>query len=432
MKLTPALFTRTSRVGCCRSNAAANARTLALEARSSGAGPTRTRGESGSRASSARISRATVSPRRVSRTPRTTSAPRAASADAAARPSPDVAPVTSATLPRRTSGSSASTRRRPRARASGAADAPSRAWRRGGGVIDVRRARRAPTGICISLNDASLTSHGGGAGGAGGSGRSARPAAPARAPTSRARGARSARASVSRRASRIVGAAASDDATRSLAAELATLVRSDSPSDARVLELIAALEDARAPADLRAFDGAFEVAWSEGTMAWRALVAEAVQAIAGRCRAGQRFALASSSSDAAASSSEPNANAALNFAELFGGAVTITASGVFRPDPSIADAADPNAVASGARCPLPFDVRIAKMARAPLRRRACGFAHPRPGRVRGALRRRARARVPLERGDRRAGPERLGPAERRGRSGAQREERGDLLNSRRS
>ena len=188
----------------------------------------------------------------------------------------------------------------------------------------------------------------------------ARPAAPARAPTSRARGARSARASVSRRASRIVGAAASDDATRSLAAELATLVRSDSPSDARVLELIAALEDARAPADLRAFDGAFEVAWSEGTMAWRALVAEAVQAIAGRCRAGQRFALASSSSDAAASSSEPNANAALNFAELFGGAVTITASGVFRPDPSIADAADPNAVASGARCPLPFDVRIAR------------------------------------------------------------------------
>ncbi len=49
--------------------------------------------------------------------------------------------------------------------------------------------------------------------------------------------------------------------------------------------------------------GAWEVVWSEGTMAWRALVARAVQRVAGNCRAGQCF--------------DESSGMALNFAELF-------------------------------------------------------------------------------------------------------------------
>jgi hypothetical protein len=139
---------------------------------------------------------------------------------------------------------------------------------------------------------------------------------------------------------------------RYLASQLASLARSD-PSSASIPEAIAALERARAPVDLAAFDGAWEVAWSEGTMAWRALVASAVQAIAGRCRAGQAFTLPSSDSS---SSSAPGE--ALNFAELFDGAVVITARGVFRPKPPFADATRCDAIRADARYPIAFDVQI--------------------------------------------------------------------------
>ena len=83
-------------------------------------------------------------------------------------------------------------------------------------------------------------------------------------------------------------------------------------------------------------------------MAWRALVATAVQAVAGRCRAGQCFNLAASP-----------APEALNFAELFAGAATITAWGVFRPKPAFADPANPDAIARNARYPVGFEVQIA-------------------------------------------------------------------------
>ena len=122
----------------------------------------------------------------------------------------------------------------------------------------------------------------------------------------------------------------------SLAAELASLVArgSDTRDDARVRAIVDELERARAPADPRALTGAYEVAWSEGTMAWRALVARGVSAIAGRSRAGQWFI--------------PGApGRALNFAELFDGRVTITAEGTFRPKPT-----------EDARHPIGFDVQI--------------------------------------------------------------------------
>mmetsp|Transcript_32639 Transcript_32639/g.82254 ORF Transcript_32639/g.82254 Transcript_32639/m.82254 type:complete len:143 (+) Transcript_32639:303-731(+) len=82
-------------------------------------------------------------------------------------------------------------------------------------------------------------------------------------------------------------------------------------------------------------------------MAWRALVATAVQAVAGRSRAGQCFALAASPPEA------------LNFAELFAGAATITAWGAFRPRVSCADGDDPERLAPGASFPLAFSVQIA-------------------------------------------------------------------------
>ena len=133
-----------------------------------------------------------------------------------------------------------------------------------------------------------------------------------------------------------------------LAAELVAQVTSSSgPNDERVVQLIAQLEEANCAADEAAFVGAWEVVWSEGTMAWRALVAKAVQAVAGRSRAGQCFTLAASPPEA------------LNFAELFAGAVTITAWGVFRPKLHCADDDDPEKLAPGAAYPLGFDVQIA-------------------------------------------------------------------------
>lgn len=89
------------------------------------------------------------------------------------------------------------------------------------------------------------------------------------------------------------------------------------------------------------------MAWSEGTMAWRALVAKAVQAVAGRSRAGQCFDLAASPPEA------------LNFAQLFANAVTVTAWGVCRPKSTCADADDPEKLAARAAYPLAFDVQIA-------------------------------------------------------------------------
>ena len=86
-------------------------------------------------------------------------------------------------------------------------------------------------------------------------------------------------------------------------------------------------------------------------MAWRALVARAVQAVAGKSRAGQWFTLGDASSTSAPE--------ALNFAELFAGLVIITAWGVFRPKPTCADAEDPDKLAQGASYPLGFDVQIA-------------------------------------------------------------------------
>lgn len=132
-----------------------------------------------------------------------------------------------------------------------------------------------------------------------------------------------------------------------LASELVSEVAARPSNDARVLELIDVLAAARAPANLAAFDGAFEVVWSEGTMAWRALVASAIQRVAGKCRAGQKFSFGSEE------------NTALNFAELFGGMVTITARGVFRPVDAVADAENPNALGQDAKHPLGFEVQIA-------------------------------------------------------------------------
>ena len=110
--------------------------------------------------------------------------------------------------------------------------------------------------------------------------------------------------------------------TAELAAELAALVRpSDGgdnvPSSERIAVLIQQLEIAGAPVDVMAFEGAWEVVWSEGTMAWRALVATAVQAVAGRSRAGQSFHFDASPPEA------------LNFAELFGGATAHVAHAAF-------------------------------------------------------------------------------------------------------
>lgn len=141
-----------------------------------------------------------------------------------------------------------------------------------------------------------------------------------------------------------VSAASSD--VDVLASELVSAVAARPANDARVLELIDALAAARAPVNPAAFDGAFEVVWSEGTMAWRALVAGAIQRVAGKCRAGQQFRFG-------------GVNAALNFAELFGGAVTITAEGVFRPVAEVADTENPNALSQDARHPLGFEVQIA-------------------------------------------------------------------------
>ncbi|XRA99467.1 hypothetical protein NFJ02_07g131670 [Pycnococcus provasolii] len=66
--------------------------------------------------------------------------------------------------------------------------------------------------------------------------------------------------------------------------------------------------------DSRAFTSLpWQVVWSEGTMAWRPIVAKAVQAVAGESRAGQAIDVASGD--------------VLNWAELFGARVTITAKG---------------------------------------------------------------------------------------------------------
>jgi len=152
-----------------------------------------------------------------------------------------------------------------------------------------------------------------------------------------------------------VSAASADVDVALLASELRKSVVAKNVDDARVSELIDALAAARAPANAAAFDGAFEVVWSEGTMAWRALIATAVQKIAGRCRAGQKFDFADT--DDKGPSGLPNT--ALNFAELFGGAVTITANGVFRPVNAVADTHNPDALAKDARYPLGFEVLIA-------------------------------------------------------------------------
>ena len=152
-----------------------------------------------------------------------------------------------------------------------------------------------------------------------------------------------------RRPSRSARVSAASSDVDVLASELVSEVAVSPANDARVLELIDALAAARAPVNPAAFDGAFEVVWSEGTMAWRALVARAIQRVAGKCRAGQKFAFGFGSGD----------NAALNFAELFAGAVTITAEGVFRPVENVADAENPNVLSRDARHPLGFEVQIA-------------------------------------------------------------------------
>ena len=277
-----------------------------------------------------------------------------------------------------------------------------------------RRSARAPPATYVSLgNDASLTSHGGGAGGAGGR---PLPRVRRRRCADLARRARSARASLASRLAnrRRRGIRRRDTFARRRARDARAF---GLPSDARVLELIAALEDA---ADL---------ARSTAHSRWRGRRARWRGGPRGRGCAGDRgamsrrpgFALASSSSGAASSSSRMRTRRST--AELFGGAVDHRVRGL-PPRPLDRGRGRPERRRERRAMPPPLRRPDRPRRRAPLRRRACGFAHPRPGRVRGALRRRARARVPLERGDRRAGPERLGPAERRGRSGAQREERG--------
>jgi len=136
---------------------------------------------------------------------------------------------------------------------------------------------------------------------------------------------------------------------QSLSSELCASVSSPTVDDTRVLQLISQLASANAPVTQAAFDGAFEVVWSEGTMAWRALVATFVQRVAGKCRAGQKFNF---------SSIEGTPNEALNFAELFGDLLTITANGVFRPVESIQDKDNENKIAKGSEHPLGFDVQI--------------------------------------------------------------------------
>jgi len=148
-------------------------------------------------------------------------------------------------------------------------------------------------------------------------------------------------------AARILVPRASAEPVTSLAAELASLVARGSRArdDARVIAIVDELERARPPVNPCALTGAYEVAWSDGTMAWRALVARGVSAIAGRSRAGQWF-------------TPGTPGRALNFAELFDKSVVITAEGTFRPKPADADAAAPHEVARDARYPIGFDVRI--------------------------------------------------------------------------
>mmetsp|Transcript_27374 Transcript_27374/g.33254 ORF Transcript_27374/g.33254 Transcript_27374/m.33254 type:complete len:238 (-) Transcript_27374:11-724(-) len=107
-------------------------------------------------------------------------------------------------------------------------------------------------------------------------------------------------------------------------------------TDERVTSIIDELAEQELAVDSAAFNGPWEVVWSEGTMAWRALVAQGVQAIAGESRAGQSFDL--------------EAGTATNFAELFNGRVLITAEGTFTP-------ATPDQEIER-RYPAAFDVRI--------------------------------------------------------------------------
>eukprot|EP00854_Cymbomonas_tetramitiformis_P002790 gene2790-3582_t len=117
---------------------------------------------------------------------------------------------------------------------------------------------------------------------------------------------------------------------------LVELVTSNSSSDdAEIKLLISRLEGAGATLVKDSFSGPWEVVWSEGTMAWRALVAKGVQAIAGNCRAGQAF--------------DVEKRQALNFAELFDGRCEITAEGTFTP---VTEALAP--------CPVAFDVAITR------------------------------------------------------------------------
>uniref|UniRef100_A0A061SI60 Uncharacterized protein n=1 Tax=Tetraselmis sp. GSL018 TaxID=582737 RepID=A0A061SI60_9CHLO len=102
---------------------------------------------------------------------------------------------------------------------------------------------------------------------------------------------------------------------RAASAQLVRLVRQtpeDSAYNATILSLVDELTALKVPLPEESLRGAWEVAWSDGTMAWRALVARAVQSIAGNCRAGQCFNL--------------ETGEALNFAELFDKRCTITGS----------------------------------------------------------------------------------------------------------
>eukprot|EP00192_Tetraselmis_astigmatica_P019261 CAMPEP_0117694594 /NCGR_PEP_ID=MMETSP0804-20121206/27587_1 /TAXON_ID=1074897 /ORGANISM="Tetraselmis astigmatica, Strain CCMP880" /LENGTH=226 /DNA_ID=CAMNT_0005508405 /DNA_START=454 /DNA_END=1131 /DNA_ORIENTATION=- len=111
----------------------------------------------------------------------------------------------------------------------------------------------------------------------------------------------------------------------------------------RVKSLIEQLEARQEPLSGDALRGPWEVVWSEGTMAWRALVASCVQRLAGKCRAGQCF--------------HPSAWTAMNFAELFDKRITITAEGTFSPaEPTGRDSSD----IAGVLCPVQFKVSIAE------------------------------------------------------------------------
>ena len=99
---------------------------------------------------------------------------------------------------------------------------------------------------------------------------------------------------------------------------------------------------ARRPA---AFDGPFR--WRGARAPWRgAPSSRAVQVVSGQSRAGQRFDL------------DARPPTARNFAQLLGGAVEITAGGVFRPADDDADPNDADAVAADAVYPVRFDVQI--------------------------------------------------------------------------